>query len=52
MQDIDRQSPGRIELRQYRTQVPRYAPFAFAAAALWTIAAALRLIAPWFATFP
>ena len=52
MQDIDRQAPGRIELRQYRTQVPRYAPFAFAAAALWTIAAALRLMAPWFATFP
>jgi Mg-chelatase subunit ChlD len=52
MQDIDRQSPGRIELRQYRTQVPRYAPFVFAAAALWTFAAGLRLIAPWFATFP
>jgi hypothetical protein len=52
MQDIDRQSPGRIERRQYRTQVPQYAPFAFAAVALWTIAATLRLATAWFTTFP
>ena len=50
--EIDRQSSGRIEIRQYSTQIPRYAPFALAAAALWTLALALRLATPWFSTFP
>ena len=50
--EIDRQSRGRIEIRQYSTQVPRYAAFAFAAVGLWTLALALRLATPWFTTFP
>ncbi len=50
--EIDRQSAGRIEVRQYSTRIPRYAPFAFAAVALWTLALALRLVTPWFTTFP
>ncbi len=50
--EIDRQSAGRIEVRQYSTRIPRYAPFAFAAVALWTLALALRLATPWFTTFP
>ena len=52
MREIDRQSAGRIEMRQYTTQVPRYAPFALAAVVLWTFALALRLATPWFTTFP
>ena len=52
MHDIDRQSAGRIEIRQYSTQIPQFAPFAFAAAALWTLALALRLTTPWFTKFP
>jgi hypothetical protein len=52
MQAIDRAAAGRIQIRQYSTQVPRFAPFAFAAAALWTVALALRLLTPWFTTFP
>lgn len=52
MREIDRQSAGRIELRQYTTQVPRYAPFALAAAILWTLGLTLRLATPWFTTFP
>jgi hypothetical protein len=48
--EIDRQSAGRIEIRQYSTHIPQYAPFAFAAAALWTLALALRLATPWFTT--
>jgi hypothetical protein len=52
MREIDRQSAGRIEMREYTTQVPRYAPFALAAVVLWTFALALRLATPWFTTFP
>jgi hypothetical protein len=52
MNEIDRAATGRIELRQYSTQVPRFPPFAFAAVALWTVAIALRLLTPWFTTFP
>jgi hypothetical protein len=50
--EIDRAATGRIELRQYTTQIPRFSPFAFAAVALWTLAASLRLCTPWFTTFP
>lgn len=52
MHDIDREAAGRIELRQYSTQVPRFEPFAAAAAGLWALALALRLLTPWFTTFP
>jgi hypothetical protein len=52
MQEIDRAATGRIELRQYSTQIPRFLPFAFAAVVLWTLALALRLMTPWFTTFP
>lgn len=52
MHEIDRQSAGRIEVRQYTNRIPRYAPFAFAAMAFWTLALGLRLATPWFTTFP
>jgi hypothetical protein len=52
MNEIDRAASGRIELRQYSTQVPRFPPFALAAVLLWTLALALRLATPWFTTFP
>lgn len=52
IQDIDRSAPGRIEMRQYVTEQPKFAPFALAAVVLWTLAVALRLTVPWFQTFP
>lgn len=52
IQAIDRSSPGRIEMRQYATERPRYAPFALVAAALWSAALALRFAVPQFQTFP
>jgi hypothetical protein len=52
MQEIDRAATGRIEMRQYSTQIPRFSPFAFVAVALWTFALSLRLLTPWFTTFP
>jgi hypothetical protein len=52
IRDIDRLSPGRIEVRQYSVQRPRYAGFALAAVALWLLAAALKLGVRSFSTFP
>jgi hypothetical protein len=52
MNEIDRHAAGRIEIRHYSTQIPRYAPFALAAVALWTLALTLRLATPWFTKFP
>lgn len=52
IRDIDRASSGRIESRVYSLHVPRFAPFAALAVALWTLAATLRLTMPWFQTFP
>jgi hypothetical protein len=52
MRAIDTQAAGRIEIRQYSTQIPQFAPFALAAVALWTLALTLRLATPWFTTFP
>jgi hypothetical protein len=52
LRDINRSAPGRIELRRYSTEQPKFEPFAMAAAILWTLAIALRLTIPWFQTFP
>jgi Ca-activated chloride channel homolog len=52
MGEIDKAAAGRIEMRQYNTRTARFAPFALAAAALWTLALALRLGTPWFSKFP
>jgi len=49
---IDRASAGKIEMKQYSTERPRYAPFALIAAALWCAALVLRFAVPAFATFP
>jgi Mg-chelatase subunit ChlD len=50
--DIDRLSPGRIDVRQYSVQRPRYAGFALIAAALWMIAAVMKLGFSTFRSFP
>jgi hypothetical protein len=52
IRDIDRVSAGRIDVNHYVTQRPWFGPFALAAAALWTLAAALKLTVPMFRTFP
>ena len=46
LRDIDRASAGRIEMKQYSTERPRFAPFALAAAAFWSLALLLRLTVP------
>jgi hypothetical protein len=50
--EIDRLSPGKIEVRQYSVQRPRYAGFALIGVALWTIAAAMKLGFSTFRSFP
>jgi hypothetical protein len=52
IQAIDRQTAGRIEIKQYSTERPRFAPFALVAAGLWALALLMRFTLPAFQTFP
>lgn len=50
--DIDLRSAGRVEVKRYSTQRPRFAPYAFMAAAFWAVALLLQLTVPYFRKFP
>jgi Ca-activated chloride channel family protein len=50
--DIDRRSPGDIEVTRYSTNQPQFAPFATAAAALWSAALMLKFAFQHFTKFP
>jgi hypothetical protein len=50
--EIDRLSPGKIDVRQYSVQRPRFGGFALIAAACWMIAAAMKLGFRTFRSFP
>jgi hypothetical protein len=50
--EIDRAAAGRVDMRRYSTEQPRFAGFALVAVGLWSIALAMRLTTPWFQTFP
>ncbi len=50
--DIDRLSAGRIEVKRYTVQEPRFSAFAMAAVGFWTLALALQLTIPYFRRFP
>jgi hypothetical protein len=52
VQAIDRAAPGRVEMKRYTTEQPRFAGYALFAAGLWTLALVMRLTLPWFQTFP
>jgi Ca-activated chloride channel homolog len=52
IREIDRLSPGRIDVRQYSVQRPRYSGFALVAVGLWLLAAMLKLGFRMFSTFP
>ena len=52
LREIDRLSPGRIDVREYSVQRPRYAGYALVAIALWLTAALLKLGFGVFRTFP
>lgn len=50
--EIDKAAAGRVEMKRYSTEQPRFASFALLAGALWSIALLMRLTMPWFQTFP
>ena len=52
IQDIDRLSAGRIDVREYTAYQPRFAGYALAAVALWLSALVLKLGFRTFRTFP
>jgi Ca-activated chloride channel homolog len=52
LNDIDKLSPGRIDLREYTSQRPRFTPYAIMAVFFWTAAGLLKLAVPYFRTFP
>lgn len=52
VRDIDRLAPGRIDVREYTSQEPRFSGYALIAVALWLTAAFLKLGVPYFRTFP
>ncbi len=52
IRDIDRAAAGRIDIKQYVAQRPRFGLYALIAAALWSAAIALKLTVPYFRRFP
>ena len=50
--EIDRAAPGRVEMKRYTTEQPRFAGFALVAIVFWTLGLVMRLTLPWFQTFP
>jgi hypothetical protein len=52
IQDIDRVAAGRIAVKAYVNQRPRFGSFALVAAGTWSLAAMLTLTVPYFRRFP
>ncbi len=52
VQEIDRSAPGRVEMKRYTTEQPRFTSFALIGAAFWALSLVMRLTLPWFQTFP
>ena len=50
--DIDREAVGTIAARQYTSQQPRFTVFALAAMMLWSGAATLKILTPYFSRLP
>ena len=52
IKEIDRRSAGRVDVRRYSSQQPKFGGYAFIAAGLWTVALVLQLTVPYFRKFP
>jgi Ca-activated chloride channel homolog len=50
--DIDRRSAGKVEIKRYSSQQPRFTPYAFLATGFWSVALLLQLTVPYFRKFP
>lgn len=52
IRDIDRRSAGRVDIKRYTTERPRFAGYTLLAASFWTVALFLQLTVPYFRKFP
>jgi len=52
IQEIDKVAVGKISIKQYSTQQPRFSIFALIATGLWTLALGLKLTVPHLNKFP
>jgi Ca-activated chloride channel family protein len=52
IRDIDRRSSGRVDIKRYSTEQPRYAGYTLIGAGCWMAAALLQLTIPYFRKFP
>ena len=52
IRDIDSRSGGRVEVKRYSSQQPRFTPYAFMATGFWMLALVLQLTVPYFRKFP
>jgi hypothetical protein len=52
IKDIDQRSAGRVDIKRYSSQQPKFSGYAFIAAALWMVALTLQLTVPYFRKFP
>src|SRR4051812_11762689 len=52
IKDIDARSAGRVDIKRYSSQQPKFSGYAFIAAAFWMVALTLQLTVPYFRKFP
>jgi hypothetical protein len=52
IKDIDQRSAGRVDIKRYSSQQPKFSGYAFIAAAFWMVALTLQLTVPYFRKFP
>ena len=52
IEEIDKVAGGKIDIKMYSTQRPRFSAYALAAVSLWMTALALQLTVPYFRKFP
>jgi hypothetical protein len=52
IKEIDLRSAGRVDIKRYSSQQPKFSGYAFCAVSLWMIALTLQLTVPYFRKFP
>ncbi len=52
IKDIDQRSAGRVDIKRYSSQQPKFSGYAFIAASFWMVALTLQLTVPYFRKFP
>ena len=52
IKEIDLRSAGRVDIKRYSSQQPKFSGYAFFAVSFWMIALTLQLTVPYFRKFP